>query len=163
LSRRLELGGGHRIREARRLADRIELDREQVQKERDNLRHQYDQLREKLAARVEMRWPELSHAWHPGASRIVEERAERILEVVRRGGAFEEMMRLRSRIQRKRERDLALERRWAKCRRLIRMAENVALAANLSKVASERVQEQYESLRAAEAATLQEAKPDEGS
>ena len=46
------------------------------------------------------------------------------------------------------------DRRWVKCKRLIRTLENVALAANLEVVAEPEVIERYHALRDAENQTL---------
>jgi hypothetical protein len=49
---------------------------------------------------------------------------------------------------------LDLDRRWAKCQRFLRVAEDVALSANLPKVAPPEVVERYKEMVAAEAGTL---------
>jgi len=61
---------------------------------------------------------------------------------------------LRRRLNRLSQEQLKRDRKWAKCQRLIRTLENVALAANLPHVASAGRQKEYARLLGAEMATL---------
>jgi hypothetical protein len=76
--------------------------------------------------------------------------------------SYSDLTRLHDDIAAHASRALDLERRWAMCERFLRVAENVALAANLARVATREIQERYRALVASEAETLCAAGNDKG-
>ena len=87
---------------------------------------------------LKLRWPELVNPWNPQAG-----------EMLRREGTESWRLsnhtpgtatsRLYDEIAEHATRALDLERQWVKCQRFLRLGENVALAANLAKVASQEI------------------------
>jgi hypothetical protein len=68
---------------------------------------------------------------------------------------YGELTRLDEEIDRADAKSLDLEKRWCKCRRLIHALENIALRANLPKVADSDQQSSIERLLAAERGALE--------
>ena len=71
---------------------------------------------------------------------------------------YDEFARLYDEYDKLGERDDVLQTRWAKCQRLLRTLERVALAHNIGQVADEETMTRYKALVAAEDGTLGPAK-----
>ena len=118
------------------------------------MRGQYDKLAARIRREVINRWPELANPWHPSAATIIQKEADAIVECVESHKGYKRFSQLRRRLNRLSQEQLKRDRKWAKCQRLIRTLENVALAANLPHVASAGRQIEYARLLGAEMATL---------
>jgi hypothetical protein len=127
--------------------DRTDADRRQLRKD-------YNAARNKIAAAVKARWPELSTAWHPRVQVILRDESADVVRAIESHAEYAGFDRLRESLDALDTKHLDLERRWVKYQRLVREANDVALAANLPKVATEDVQARYAKLIAAENGTL---------
>ncbi|HEX6985164.1 MAG TPA: hypothetical protein VF170_07285 [Planctomycetaceae bacterium] len=154
LSERLGLTRPDRAAEAREAAKRTEDERKRLRGRINRLERDYDDARGEIEAAVLAEWPELAGPWNPEARRLVAEQPEAIVGLIESHPRFEEFDRLEAEIVRLEERRLDLERRWAKCQRLLRTLETVVLAHNLPLTADPDLLSRYVRLRAAESETL---------
>ena len=155
LSSQLQLTDYMRTREAKARADQLQESRTELGQEAEKLRKEYKAARRSIRQSLESRWPELRNPWHPRVALIVTRQRPALRRAIESHEKFGRFSELAQRIHALEEQRLELERQWAKCQRLIRTAENIALAANLPKVAPPEVCRRYEALVAAENATLE--------
>ena len=154
LSGQLELFESRRARQARTVASRLAKENKERLSDRNKMRGQYDKLAARIRREVINRWPELANPWHPSAATIIQEDADAIVDCVESHAGYKRFSQLRRRLNRLSKDQLDRDRKWAKCQRLIRTLENVALAANLPHVASAARRKEYARLLGAEMATL---------
>ena len=154
LSGQLEVFESRRARQVRAVASRLAKENKDRLSDRNKMRGQYDKLAVRIRREVINRWPELANPWHPSATTIIQQEAEAIVECIESHGVYKRFSQLRRRLNRLSQEQLNRDRKWAKCQRLIRTLENVALAANLPHVASAGRQSEYHRLLVAEMATL---------
>lgn len=100
-------------------------------------------------------WPELKHKYSPVIAELTSERADEFVKRVQEMSSYSALVKAREREDKRSDEQLDLLRQQAKLERMLRTAENVALAANLSHVATEEIVARYEKLRALEEGTLQ--------
>lgn len=100
------------------------------------------------------RWPELNNRWHPKTVETLADEAEELIGLIESHPDFPKLDDLRAEMKRLSHQKLDLDRQWAKCQRLIRTLENVALAVNLRHVATKEAQDRYQMLVAAESRTF---------
>jgi hypothetical protein len=154
LSKRLGLDGFNRTQAARTMAAGIAERRRALADEQRRLTQSHDRISNALAAMVRTRWPELTNLLNPAALKLLAEQGDQIVRAIESAPAYPELRRAHDRLDAIDDEDTDLERKWVKCQRFIRTAEHVALAANLSLVATPDVRARYQTLRAAEGGTL---------
>jgi hypothetical protein len=154
LSQTLELSGAERTKAARELAARLETQRGQVNQQKKKLQGEYHRARNAIGEMLKLRWPELANPWHPQVAEELRRDGPDIVAAIEGHARYSEFARLHDEIAEHVTRALDLERRWVKCQRLLRLVENVALAANLPRVATPDIQDRYQALLASEAETL---------
>lgn len=154
LSAVLKLEGKTRVRDARSAADGIAQQRKSIEQRRNRLSRAHDQMRGVLQARVTGRWPELSNLLHPGAEQIITTHGDEVVKFIEAAPQFKEFSKQEEEIDDLDNQSTELERTWVKQQRFIRTAGNVALAANLPKVAKGEIQDRYERLIKAESGWL---------
>jgi len=154
LSGALDLRGAERVQDAEDLADEIQDERRKVGKKRDKLKRERDGLKKRLASALKERWPEMHNSWHPVVTQLVVEQPDAILNVLENEGSLSRFEELSGEIDALEAERLDLERKWVKTQRFLRVTDNVLLAANLPRVASQDVLDRYSALLAAESATL---------
>ena len=106
--------------------------------------------REPIASALRAKWPELNSRWHPRLAKILSDEADDIVRTIETHPGYRNMERAGERANALSKKALDLDRRWAKCQRFLRVAEDVALSANLPKVAPPEVVERYKEMVAAE-------------
>lgn len=99
-------------------------------------------------------WPELKHSYSPVAMELTSDRADEFVKRVEKLPSYEALVKAREREDNRTNEHLDSTRQEAKAERLLRTAENVALAANLPLVAETEIVARYEKLRALEEGTL---------
>ena len=154
LSQVLELSGTERTKGARELAANLEKERGAVNIEKKKLMGDYGRLRQMIAESLKLRWPELDNPWHPQVMEEVSREGNEIVAAVEGHPKYSEFAKLHDQISERSTKALDLERRWVKCQRFVHLTENVALAANLAKVATTELQARYQALVRSEAGTL---------
>ena len=154
LSGQLEVFDARRARQAHRVALRLNKEKKEQATRRTKLQTQYDKLATRIRREVINRWPELANPLHPQAVDMIQQEAAAIVDCIESHASFKSFSRLRRQINRLSREQLDRDRQWAKCQRLIRLLESVALAANLPRVASVARQREYAQLVIAETATL---------
>ena len=115
-----------------------------------------------MRARLKSRWPELNNPLHPLAAKIVAEQGDDVVRWVEGAPEFKDFDDKGREIDRLDEQSGDLEVRWVKYQRFLRTAENVALTANLPKVAKADVAARYERLADMENGVLPAAGRDDG-
>lgn len=159
LARQFELFGPDRIKAAKKLAEKLAGERQDLERQSRAADKEAQGLAEKIRARVTGRWPELANPYHPRAGGIVRDEADAVVRAVESHESFKRFGELRERASSLTERARAADHRWAKAQRLVRVAEDVALAANLERAASGEVVERYRKLVEAEGGTVGRATP----
>ena len=154
LSQELDLSGAERTKAARELAARLEKERGKVNHEKKKLEGDYRRARQQIAEMLKFRWPELANPWHPLVAEELRREGPQIVAAIEGHASYSDLTRLHDDIAAHASRALDLERRWAKCERFLRVAENVALAANLARVATREIQERYRALVESEGDSL---------
>jgi hypothetical protein len=154
LSGRLKLDGANRTQAARAMAERIRRQRADLEARKQKLRQSRDVLCSGLQARVKERWPELSNLLNPAAMKAIAGEGDAIVRAIETSPQYNELQQQDDRLNAIEDELTELERKWVKCQRFIRTAENVALAENLALVASPAVRERYARLVAAEGGVL---------
>lgn len=154
LSAELELTQHARARAARNLADEIEEERKELAEKVSAKERRHRALKKRIADSLKKRWPELENVLSSTATSLLTGRADVFEEAVESHPQYQDFSRLGEEISALKEERFELERRWAKCRRLKRILENVALARNLPSVASSDIVRRYERLVAAEESSL---------
>jgi len=154
LSKVLNLSGNARLLEAQHLADQITSDRKGIQKRRQQRFGDRDQMAALLRSRLLRKWPELANPWDPTAAKLVSEQGGSIVKFIQGDRIYGRFDQARSAADDLDNQDLDLERKWAKCQRLIYAIQTIALQANLPRVADASVLERYRQMIADESGTL---------
>jgi hypothetical protein len=157
LSAELELVSDRRADAADDLADQIEERRQELAEAKSDKEKRHKGLKRQIAEDLKSCWPELHNVLSATATALLTTRAGEFEEAVISHPSYSEFTQLAEEISALEEERFELERRWAKCRRLERVLQNVALARNLSQVASPEIVRRYEHLIAAEQSTLHSA------
>ena len=154
LSDQLKLMAADRWNEARRLADNVEVERKSVERDVNGKHDAGHKLAEHIRRRLICHWPELQNPWHPRVAELMKSDGLAIQKAIENDSDYARWDLLQRDADKLDDRELDLERRWAKCQRLIRTLETVALAANLGKVAVPEVVGRYKQLVDDEAAVV---------
>lgn len=150
LSAELKFNRSDRATEASALASKLEKQRKRLESERKKKDSKSRTVTGEIAKAIKNRWPELNNRWDPQVANLLQGEAEALVKFIESHPRFGEMTKLRKQSDKLSDERLSLEKKWCKCQRLLRTLQNVALAANLPKVASPEVQSRYETLIAAE-------------
>jgi Peptidase C13 family len=154
LSKHLNIWGNGRTAAAKKCFERLGKERSEFGKQRGGLNREYSDIRREMQSMLKARWPELTSPWHPETVRLMTDQRDAVIKLIEshpRMARFDELEKQMDELDRK---SFDLEREQIKCQRLMRVLENVALAANLPKVAGPEVVERYEGLIRAESATM---------
>jgi hypothetical protein len=154
LSTQLALSQPQRATEAGERAKKLEEEKKQLGDQRNNKYNVYNGIAGEIAKQLKARWPELNNVWHPEVAKLLTVESAEVVRAIESHPRWQEMQKLEEEIIALDEQKLDREKQWCKCQRLIRTLENVALAANFPRVASEEAQQRYAQLVAAERATL---------
>jgi hypothetical protein len=154
LSKQLQLGGQYRYDAAKELAETLKAQHKASEQEQKQLQDKFDDARGAIQDALELRWPELVNRWDPGVDRLLREEGDALIAAAKADSNYEAFTTSYEELEKLAERDDALETKWAKCHRLMRAIERVALAHNLDKTADEEIVAQYKSLISAENGTL---------
>lgn len=147
LSRDLSLGGEGRIGEAARRARRLESQRRADRSELDRLRDARNEMAGRIRDVLFEEWPQLKRAWNPATHRLLDREGERIVARAKASPDYLEWTKARKRIASVKAKDAANERLWAKYRRLVSLADSVALADALQRGGPSDLRRRYEELR----------------
>lgn len=153
LSKQLDLKGDDRAAAARALADSLDKQRKAADL-RPQRRGESDNLRNQIRSRVLARWPEIATAYHPATAAAIANESAEIIKLIESHPLFKKWDEMYEKAAAQDEKSFELERKWVKCQRFLYVAESVALEANLAKFAPKLIQARFETLRAAENATI---------
>jgi hypothetical protein len=143
LSKQLELKQDGRMAETKKLADKFDKERKDLDSQKRKLQRDLNPLRGQIQSAVKLRWPELSNPWHPKSMEILKKEADDLVKAIEKHPRFKRFTELGNEIDGLSARNMDLERKWVKCQRLMQTLQSIALAANLQRVASEELQEKY--------------------
>lgn len=150
LTQELKLAGDGRVQAAEKLAKEIEKQRKKLAERIKDKNRRRNDLKRDVQRSLKLRWPELTNLLNPAVLDLLTRDAAQFVQAVESHPKYSEFSQLLREIEQLENQRLDLERRWVKCRRLIRVAENVVLAANLPQLASSELQARYQKLLAAE-------------
>ena len=154
LSKVLALEGPRRVQTARTKFSEIERQRREIDKKKQKLTAERDQMRRSLQTRVERRWPELTNLLNPSATEILAKESPEIVRFIESSPGFNDFEKQGEAIDALEKQADDLDRTGVKQQRFIRTAENVAMAANLPKVAKEEIIQSFKRLVEAEEVVL---------
>ncbi|HEX5242948.1 MAG TPA: hypothetical protein VFW23_06745, partial [Tepidisphaeraceae bacterium] len=113
-----------------------------------------DQMAALLRSRLLRKWPELGNPWDPSAAKLIQEQGNAIVAFIQADRLYARFDQARSAADDLDNQELDLDRKWAKCQRLIYAIQTIALQANLPRVADASVLERYRQMIADEAGAL---------
>lgn len=154
LSTQLKIGGQYRYKEAKDLADALEFQHKDLERQQRELRDRYDDVREDIRDALELRWPELHNRWDPAVDRLLNDGADELVRAIESDPRYAEFTKLQDELNELAGQDDALQLRHVKCRRLMNRIKSVALAHNLALTADEATITRYQALIAAENGSL---------
>lgn len=146
LSSALGLSQEQRAKEAGELAKKLMKDKDEVNKQQGKIRNEYNAIRGRIAGTIKNRWPEMDSPWHPRVRQAIDQEGDQIVSMIESHGEFKRFEELANKLNEMSQQSLDLDKQWAKTQRFVRVAENVALRANLAVLASEDVQRRYDAL-----------------
>jgi hypothetical protein len=150
LSTQLKLDGEDRLAAARLAASDVDKQRRGLEQEERGEQTLSDAARERLKRDVTMRWPEFDIPWHPQAAALATAQSTVIMDAIVRDPSYKEFIDAQNKEEAAAEKDLDLERHWAKLMRFINRTEVVARAAQLEKSGTPEVIAAYKMLTARE-------------
>lgn len=112
------------------------------------------QLKMRIAADTKRKWPELANVLSPVAIELVTKRSDEFVAAIEKHPKYQEYRRLQQEEKSKGSMTLSPARQKVKYERWVRIAENIILAENLSRIANSDLQERFRQLVAAEQSTL---------
>jgi hypothetical protein len=147
-------GGSYRYAAAKTLSESFREQHRENERRKKEMEKQLDGVCDSIHDALELRWPELRNRWDPAVDKILRDEADEVVRAIKSHPRYKRFARLHSQMQEISDRDDALEARWAKCHRLMRAIERVALAHNLPLVADEATVVRFKTLIEAENGTL---------
>ena len=155
LSEQLKLKGDNRGKTTRDLAKKIDDTKKNLKKEEDKLKGEQRKLKTNLAKLIKADFPEASSAFHPTTLELLTcQSGKDLAERIEKHKDFKKYEDLDNKIDELAAKRNNEDRRWVKTQRMLRTLENVALEANLSKVADCKTLQRYNQLVAAENQTF---------
>ena len=154
LSKQLGLSGSKRIAGTREVIKTLDKRRGELDAEGKKIADRANQLKGAIAKSIRARWPELTNLLNPKATELLTAKSDEFVKAVESNKDYKEFAGLLVKLKDIKKKKFDLDRRRAKCQRFFRTAENVALAANLSKVAAPKIQRRYDQLLLAERRSL---------
>lgn len=146
LSEELQLSGQDRVAAADRRSKSIDGQRRQMQRQTGEASRSASRMRDRILRDLMVKWPFIRDAWHPRTRALIESNDAEVLKAIEAHAEFSGWMQQRKRAADLKERDLDLEREWAKLQRVRQVAESVALAHNLPLVADGEKTQRYRDL-----------------
>jgi hypothetical protein len=146
LSKALALAGSERAREARELAEESSRTKKRLGGELRRKSRELSSACKSIKRDLVNRWPELDNPGQPRFAEILANEAGDVAALIESHPSYSAMAALAGETDLLDDEKSNLDRRWAKCQRLIRALENVALAHNLPLVAAPEVQQRYQRL-----------------
>jgi len=154
LSQRLGFSRPDRAEEARDESKRVESERRRLRGQVNRINGRARGARGDIESDLLAEYPELAGPCNAAGRAILDSQPEAVVSLIESHSRFEEWERLETESADLEAQRLDLERRWAKCQRLLRTLETVALAHNLPLAADSDLLSRYTRLRTAESATL---------
>lgn len=146
LSSQLGIKAPHIAKEARKLAEQLQKQIKTVDDQRRKGVKPYEGLRRTILATCQVQWPELSNRWDPKVFELLQNEGDELAAVIEEHPKFSVFNQLHDELERLAEQKLDLERKWVKCQRLLRLVDNITLAANLPLVATPEAQTRFQAL-----------------
>lgn len=154
LSQKLKVKGRERGRAARALSAGILKKKKQADAEYRKKLAAFSKAAAAIKTALINRWPELANSLHPRVGMVLQDESADVIRLIESHPRYKTFVTLRKETLALSKRKLDLDREWARCQRLIRTLENIALAANLPKLASPAVVRRYRELLKAEAVSF---------
>ncbi|MCG8586933.1 MAG: hypothetical protein MI757_19690, partial [Pirellulales bacterium] len=147
LSAEFKLSGSNRGKDAKKLADKLSAEKKNAEKEHKTKSGEYKKLAKDIRTAIVVKWPELTNTFNPRAIDLLANHGDEVRKAIEAHPKFKQFWKLQEEAAAAAARKLDADRRWAKSQRLLRTLENLALVANLPKVATPDQQKRFEQLR----------------
>jgi hypothetical protein len=154
LSAELGLSAPDRADEARRKAESAQQAKNRAGRDRRNLGRRLNESANPIRDSLFARWPELKNRWNPQVTDLLTAEADAVIRAIEGHPSYAAFEKARRELEDLETAQLDQDRVWAKCQRLIHTLENVALAANLEKVAVPATVKRYHKLLESEAGAM---------
>ncbi len=154
LSKKLTLSGEDRGKKARATAEVLEKERKDIERTIRDKKRDLSRLRGKIRGHLKKKWPDLYADFSPTAIRLLTTDKTVFVNAVKSHPDYHPYEKLDQEINQLDEKEFQVEKQWVQYQRFLRVLENVALAANLPKVADEKVVTRFAELLKAECETL---------
>jgi hypothetical protein len=154
LTGQLGLKGNGRIKKAEEAATAIEKERKDLANKEKDLKKQYESAKKALRTDLRNRWPDLSNTLSPGAVRLLTSDAGEFVKAAESHEKFKDLTKLFKDHKEIEDKRFELDKKWAWHQRFLRAVDNIALAANLPRVADKNVVARYQRLLDAESTSL---------
>ncbi len=154
LSEELSLVGRNRVQAARYVIEEANRRQANVGRRQRRAALQLRQARDQLVNDLTEVWPELANPYNPKSVELLTTNRDEFVRAVESHPIYPRFAQLHEAAQTAADSELDADRLSAKAERFIRVAENVALAANLPTLAEPAIVERYQRLLAAERGPL---------
>jgi hypothetical protein len=146
LAKQLGITDKNTVAAARKKADEIEKTRKKLDEDRKKRIASLRKHHRKIGAAMQIRWPEIKTRWHPNLSEILASEGDEVIAAMKAHPEYAAMKKLGKEAKSLQDQRFKLEKQQVKCKRLIHVAENLARAANLVKLADEKAIARYHEL-----------------
>ena len=146
LSSEFKLSGSARGKATKELSDKLLAEKKKADQEHGAKSGEYKKLAKEIRTALIVRWPELSNTFNPRAMDLLANQGEKLQEAIEKHPKFASFWKLVEELDGAATKKLDADRRWAKSQRLLRTLENLALKANLPKVAKPKDVERFRKL-----------------
>lgn len=126
-------------------------DLKKVSKDKEN---NLKKLRPKVAATVKYHYPELGNPHHPAVNEILVGEKESLMKILKADKNFNDFESLYVSFEKDRQQLTLLEKEWVKCKRLIRVMENVLYEPYFLKATPDKIREKYLKMKELERGSL---------
>ncbi len=154
LASQLQLEAPGSVQSARNMVGGLEMRRKSIEERKRRLEKDHNVVRLALQTMLRQRWPELDNLLNPQATRAIQSDGDQMIRAVESAPSFAQFQKQEGELDQMETESFDLERKWVKCQRFIRVAETVALAANLPLLATPQIRQRYQELLAAENASI---------
>lgn len=155
LSEQFGLTGNDRVKQAIAKAKHFQEEQGKASKEKKDISGKYHAARKKIETALVLRWPEIKSPWHPRNQQTLTEERDAVIALIEKHPDYRLFTELGVRMGQASQQELDMNKSYAQIQRFVHLAENIAYAGNLPRVAKPEEVKRYEQLKALEAGNLQ--------
>ncbi len=154
LTERLGLDRDNLVASARQQAQQAEREKRNLERGRKGIERRRDDAAKAIRGALTAAYPELAQPWHPDRASLLAEQGDELVQRITGHRSYAQLEKALDELADLNRQRLEGTKRAAACQRVVRVAENIALAGNLSLVAEPEIQDRYYELRVMETRPL---------